>query len=69
MRGTEINCGAEAVDEYGTPIAGLYAAGLDAGGLHPESCSMRDTSGKASAFAMISGRMAGEHATEPLKEG
>jgi fumarate reductase flavoprotein subunit len=67
MGGVKINHRAEAVDEYGSPIAGLYAAGLDAGGLHAESYSMRDTSGIASAFAIISGRVAGENAAKYLK--
>jgi fumarate reductase flavoprotein subunit len=62
LGGIKINHKTEAVDEYGTPIAGLYAVGLDAGGLHAESYSMRDTSGIASAFAVISGRIAGENA-------
>jgi fumarate reductase flavoprotein subunit len=67
LGGIKINHRTEAVDEYGAPIAGLYAAGLDAGGLHAESYSMRDTSGIASAFAIISGRVAGEHAAKHLK--
>jgi fumarate reductase flavoprotein subunit len=67
MGGIKINYRTEAVDEYGMPIAGLYAAGLDAGGLHAESYSMRDTSGITSAFALISGRIAGENAAKFLK--
>jgi fumarate reductase flavoprotein subunit len=67
MGGVKINHRTEAVDEYGSPIAGLFAAGLDAGGLHAESYSMRDTSGIASAFAVISGRVAGENAAKYLK--
>ena len=67
MGGIKINHKTEAVDEYGSPIAGLYAVGLDAGGLHAESYSMRDTSGIASAFAVISGRVAGENAAKCLK--
>jgi fumarate reductase flavoprotein subunit len=66
MGGIKINHKTEAVDEYGTPIAGLYAAGLDAGGLHAESYSMRDTSGITSAFAINSGRVAGENAAKFL---
>ena len=66
MGGVKINYKTEAIDEYGTPIAGLYAVGLDAGGLHAESYSMRDTSGIASAFAIISGRVAGENAAKYL---
>jgi fumarate reductase flavoprotein subunit len=67
MGGVKINYRTEAVDEYGSSIAGLYAVGLDAGGLHAESYSMRDTSGIASAFAVISGRVAGENAAKYLK--
>jgi fumarate reductase flavoprotein subunit len=67
MGGVKINHKTEAVDEFGSPIAGLYAAGLDAGGLHAESYSMKDTSGITSAFAVISGRVAGENAAKYLK--
>ncbi|NLT68388.1 MAG: FAD-dependent oxidoreductase [Acidobacteria bacterium] len=67
LGGIKINHKAEAVDHYGTPIAGLYAAGLDAGGLHAESYSMRDTSGITSAFAINSGRLAGENAARYLR--
>jgi len=67
MGGVKINDRTEAVDEYGSPIAGLYVAGLDAGGLHAESYSMRDTSGITSAFAVNSGRIAGENAARYLK--
>jgi fumarate reductase flavoprotein subunit len=68
MGGVKINHKTEAVDEYGTPIAGLYVVGLDAGGLHAESYSMKDTSGIASAFAVNSGRVAGENAAQYVKE-
>lgn len=67
LGGIKINHRTEAVDAYGTPIAGIYAAGLDAGGLHAESYSMRDTSGIASAFAIISGRVAGENAAQYVR--
>ena len=68
MGGVKINYRTEAVDEFDSPIPGLYAVGLDAGGLHAESYSMRDTSGIASAFAVISGRVAGENVVKYLKE-
>jgi fumarate reductase flavoprotein subunit len=67
MGGVKINYRTEAVDRYDSPIPGLYAVGLDAGGLHAESYSMRDTSGIASAFAIISGRVAGENVVKYLK--
>jgi len=68
MGGVKINHRTEAVDQCGFPIPGLYAVGLDAGGLHAESYSMRDTSGIASAFAIISGRVAGDNAAKYVKE-
>ena len=64
LGGVRINHRTEAVDPFGRPVPGLFVAGLDAGGLHAESYSMRDTSGIASAFALISGRVAGENAAE-----
>jgi fumarate reductase flavoprotein subunit len=68
LGGIRINAKTEVVDAYDRPIPGLYAAGLDAGGLHAESYSMRDTSGIASAFALISGRVAGENAAKYVKQ-
>jgi fumarate reductase flavoprotein subunit len=67
LGGISINGKAEVIDRHESPIPGLYAAGLDAGGLHAESYSMRDTSGIASAFALISGRVAGENAARWVK--
>jgi fumarate reductase flavoprotein subunit len=67
LGGVRINGRTEAVDQYDTPIPGVYAVGLDAGGLHAESYSMRDTSGIAAAFALISGRVAGENAALYVK--
>ena len=68
LGGVRINGRTEAVDQYDKPIPGLYAAGLDAGGLHAESYSMRDTSGIAAAFAVISGRVAGEQAARYVRQ-
>lgn len=67
LGGIRINAKTEVVDAHDRPIPGLFAAGLDAGGLHAESYSMRDTSGIASAFALISGRVAGENAAKYLE--
>jgi fumarate reductase flavoprotein subunit len=67
LGGIRINQKTEAVDQYDIPIPGIYAAGLDAGSIHAESYSMRDTSGIASAFAVNSGRLAGENAAEYVK--
>ena len=67
LGGIRINYRTEVVDQYDIPIPGLYAAGNDAGGLHADSYSMRDSSGGASAFAVNSGRIAGENALRYLK--
>jgi fumarate reductase flavoprotein subunit len=67
LGGIRINEKTEVVDKNDVAIPGLYAAGNDMGGLHAESYSMRDSSGAASAFALISGRMAGENAVAYLK--
>jgi fumarate reductase flavoprotein subunit len=62
LGGVRVNSRTEAVDDLDRPVLGLYVAGSDVGGLHAESYSMRDTSGIASAFALVSGRIAGENA-------
>ena len=69
LGGIRVSARTECVDDFDRVIPGLYAAGNDVGGLHPESYSMRDTSGIASAFAMISGRMAGENAAVYARAG
>jgi fumarate reductase flavoprotein subunit len=67
LGGIRANEKTEVVDRYDVPIPGLYVGGNDMGGLHAESYSMRDTSGIASAFALNSGRIAGENAVSYLK--
>ncbi|MGD0916995.1 MAG: FAD-dependent oxidoreductase [Thermodesulfobacteriota bacterium] len=67
LGGIRINRKTEAVDQYDVAIPGLYAVGNDAGGVHAGSYCMRDSSGASSAFAVNSGRMAGENAARYLK--
>jgi fumarate reductase flavoprotein subunit len=62
LGGIRVNHLTEVVTAYDFPIPGLYAAGIDMGGVHAESYSMTDTSGATSAFAVNSGRIAGEQA-------
>ena len=62
LGGVRVSPRTEAVDDLDGVVPGVYVAGNDVGGLHAESYSMRDTSGAASAFALVSGRMAGENA-------
>ena len=67
LGGIRVSAQCEVVDDRDRPISGLYAAGNDVGGLHAESYSMRDTSGIASAFALVGGRIAGENAAAHAK--
>jgi fumarate reductase flavoprotein subunit len=69
LGGIRVSEKTEAVDDFDRVIPGLYAAGNDVGGLHAESYSMRDTSGIASAFALITGRTAGGNAAAYAASG
>lgn len=67
LGGIKINHKAEVIDEKGRVIPGLYAAGLDAGGLYGDSYPINVATGLASAFAINSGRIAGKNAAEYVK--
>lgn len=58
--GVRINEDIQALDEQGQPIAGLFVAGADAGGMYDNTYP--DVEGVTMAFAMNSGRIAGENA-------
>jgi fumarate reductase flavoprotein subunit len=60
--GIQVNHKMEAIDKKGLPIPGLYAGGLDAGGMWGDSYPIRQGSGSSSAFAINSGRIAGRNA-------
>jgi len=66
MGGIKINEKAEVLSKKETPIPGLYAAGFDAGGMYGDSYPIKCSSGLASAFALNSGRIAGNSALEFL---
>jgi fumarate reductase flavoprotein subunit len=66
MGGIKINEKAEVLDKKDAVIPGLYAAGLDAGGMYGDSYPIRCSSGLASAFALNSGRLAGKSALKFL---
>ncbi len=66
MGGIKINEKAEAIDKKDQLIPGLYAAGLDAGGMFGDGYPIKGSSGLSSAFAMNSGRLAGENALKYL---
>ena len=62
MGGIKVNENMEVLDKKGAPIPGLYAGGLDAGGMYGDSYPIRVSSGLSSAFAINSGRIAGRNA-------
>jgi fumarate reductase flavoprotein subunit len=66
MGGIKINDKTEVIDKKEAVIPGLYAAGLDAGGMYGDSYPIKSSSGLASAFALNSGRIAGKNALKFL---
>ncbi len=62
--GIRINERMEALDTKGEVIPGLYAGGFDAGGMYGDSYPIHVASGLSSAFALNSGRIAGQSALE-----
>ena len=66
LGGIKINHKMEVIDKKYKVIPGLYAAGYDAGGMYGDGYSIGDSSGLSSAFAINSGRIAGESALKYL---
>jgi len=66
LGGIKINYRMEVLDKKGSAIPGLYAGGIDAGGMWGDSYCMNDSSGACAAFAVNSGRMAGRNAAKYL---
>jgi fumarate reductase flavoprotein subunit len=66
MGGIKINEKTEVLDKKDAVIPGLYAAGLDAGGMYGDSYPIKTSSGLASAFALNSGRIAAKNALKYL---
>lgn len=60
LGGIRVNHKMEAVDRKDNPIPGLYAGGLDAGGIYGDSYDVM-TCGGTLAFAVNSGRIAGKN--------
>ncbi len=61
--GIKINHHMEVISQKDTPIPGLYAAGVDAGGFEADTYNCR-LSGTSIGFAVSSGRIAGENAAK-----
>ena len=64
--GIKINHNMEVVDKCGEPIPGLYAVGSDTGGWEGDTYCLI-LSGSTFAFAICSGRIAGEKAFDYIK--
>jgi fumarate reductase flavoprotein subunit len=62
MGGIKINHKTEVIDKKEKVIPGLFAAGFDAGGMYGDSYPIQHASGLSSAFALNSGRLAGNNA-------
>jgi len=62
MGGIKINHKTEVLNKSHAVIPGLYAVGNCAGGLYGDTYDIHNTTGGASAFAINSGRIAGENA-------
>jgi len=58
LGGIRINHRMEILDKKDRVIPGLYAGGMDAGGMWGDSYPIRDATGASSAFAINSGRVA-----------
>ena len=62
LGGIKVNEHLEVEDKKGSVIPGLYAGGLDAGGMWGDSYCINASSGLCSSFALNSGRIAGKRA-------
>ncbi len=69
LGGIKVNHRMEVVDKKDRIIPGLYAGGMDAGGMWGDSYPIRDATGASSAFAINSGRIAARNALEYIGKG
>jgi fumarate reductase flavoprotein subunit len=67
MGGIKINHRMEVLDKKDSVIPGLYAGGMDAGGMWGDSYPIREGNGTSSAFAINSGRIAGKNVLQYLR--
>jgi len=66
LGGIKINHRMEVIDKKDRVIPGLYAVGNDAGGMYGDSYPIEASTGGTAAFAINSGRIAGENALKYL---
>lgn len=69
LGGIKVNHRMEVLDKKDNAIAGLYAGGMDAGGMWGDSYPIQDATGASSAFAINSGRIAARHALSYIGKG
>jgi fumarate reductase flavoprotein subunit len=69
LGGIKVNHRMEALDRKNEIIPGLYAGGMDAGGMWGDSYPMQDSTGASSAFAINSGRIAARNALGYIGKG
>jgi fumarate reductase flavoprotein subunit len=67
LGGIRINHRMEVLDKKDKRIPGLYAGGMDVGGMWGDSYPIQDSTGASSAFAINSGRIAARQALEYLR--
>ncbi len=68
LGGIKINERMEVLDKKDKAIPGLYAGGMDAGGMWGDSYPIREGNGTSSAFAINSGRIAGRNILHRLNK-
>lgn len=69
LGGIRINHRMEVLDKNDKVIPGLYAGGMDVGGMWGDSYPIQDATGASSAFATNSGRIAARQALQYMKTG
>lgn len=65
--GVKINANVQVLDENDEIIPGLYAGGVDAGGLCGDTYDFQSAPGEQSSWAMNSGRLAAKHVAEYIR--
>jgi fumarate reductase flavoprotein subunit len=68
MGGIKINHKTEVVDKKSRVIPGLYAVGLDTGGIHGNDYPIQHVSGSGAGWALNSGRIAGKNILKYLNK-
>jgi fumarate reductase flavoprotein subunit len=68
LGGIKINYRMEVLDKLDDPIPGLYAGGMDVGGMWGDSYPIQVATGASSGFSITSGRMAARNALKYMRK-